>query len=133
VHHIKAEVHLGSWEEKTFTSYRLEQFGYDWVLFITGGQAHIGSVACSEKNRTPEKVWQITLGQHKEENIVKNAVLRLKAILSGEILVIGGIHYDNLSRKQIQQIEKNCEVNLKRLEEIIINDDLKNRTILEAH
>ncbi|MEE9118466.1 MAG: hypothetical protein V3U02_07720 [Calditrichia bacterium] len=124
------EVHLGSWEENTFVSYRLEQLGYDWVLLITGGKSHIGSVACSEKNRASEEVWQITLGQHKEENIVKNAVLKLKDILSGEILVVGGIHYDNLSRKQIQQIEKNCEALLKHLEEIIINDDLRNRTYL---
>ena len=31
------EVHLGSLEENTFVSYRLERLGADWVLFITGG------------------------------------------------------------------------------------------------
>jgi len=124
------EIHLGSWEENTFVSYRLEQLGCDWVLLITGGKSHIGSVACSEKNRVSEKVWQITLGQHKEETIVKKAVLRLKDILSGEILVVGGIHYDNLNRKQIRQIEKNCEDLLIHLEEIIINNGLRNRSYL---
>ena len=116
------EVHLGSLKEKTFVSYRLGHIGYDWILLITGGKSHIGSVACSEKNRMTDEVWQITLGAHKEDNIARNAALRLKDILKGEILVIGGIHYDRISRKQIQQIEKNCETLLKRLEAILIKD-----------
>lgn len=126
------EVHSGSLEEKTFVSYRLEQLGHDWLLFITGGESHIGSVACSEKNRTSEEVCQITLGKHKEDTIVRNAILRLKYLLKGEILVVGGIHYDNLSRKQIQQIEKNCENLLKRLEAIMINDDFRIKNYPES-
>jgi gallate decarboxylase subunit D len=121
------EVHLGSLEENTFVSYRLERLGADWVLFITGGEPHIGSVACSEKGRAPEELWQITLGPHKEEAIVKNAALRLKDILTGEILVVGGIHYDNLNSEQIGRIEKNCEILLERLASIVINGDWGNR------
>jgi hypothetical protein len=121
------EVHSGSLEENTFVNYRLEQLGADWVLFITGGEPHIGSVACSEKARASEELWQITLGPHKEEGIVKNAALRLKDILTGEILVVGGIHYDNLNSEQIGQIEKDCEILLERLESIVINGDWGNR------
>ena len=121
------EVHLGSLEESTFVNYRLERLGADWVLFITGGEPHIGSVACSEKCRVPEKLWQITLGPHKEGEIVKNAALRLKDIIVGEILVVGGIHYENLNSEQIGLIEKNCEILLERLASIVINDNLGNR------
>jgi len=121
------EVHSGSLEENTFVNYRLERLGEDWVLFITGGRPHIGSVACSEKGRAPEELWQITLGQHKEGDIVKNAALRLKDLLAGEILVVGGIHYEDLNSEQIGRIEKNCEILLERLESIVINDNWGNR------
>lgn len=117
------EIHSGSLKENTFVNYRLERLGADWVLFITGGEPHIGSVACSEKCRGSEKLWQITLGPHKEEGIVRNAALRLKNILTGEILVVGGIHYENLNSEQIRRIEKNCEILLERIESIVINDN----------
>jgi gallate decarboxylase subunit D len=116
------KIHLGSLKEKTFVSYQLGRIGCDWILLISGGKSHIGSVACSQNNRMTDEVWQITLGAHKENKIVRNATLRLKDILKGEILVIGGIHYDRISRNQIQQIEKHCDTILKLIEAILIKE-----------
>ena len=112
----------GSEDAKTFVNYRLEQLGRDWVLYITGGEAHLGSIACSESDSS-SNVWQITLKNHKEDVIVRNATQRLKAVLPGEILVIGGIHYDQINRRQIQQIVENCELILERLVTILTTEN----------
>ncbi len=102
------ELHTGNTEDKTYICYRLEKLGRDWVLYITGGEPHIGSVACTEKAADSGKFHQITLRHHRENAIVRQALNRLREILDGEILVVAGIHYDGIEGDQIRQIEQNC-------------------------
>lgn len=109
------ELHTGNTEDKTYVSYRLEKLGRDWVLYITGGEPHIGSVACTEKTSDTVEFHQLTLRRHKEDAIVRQALDRLKETLDGEILVVGGIHYDDIERDQVRQIEQNCTVLLDQL------------------
>ncbi len=109
------ELHTGNTEDKTYVSYRLEKLGRDWVLYITGGEPHIGSVACTEKTSDTVELHQLTLRRHKEDAIVRQALDRLKETLDGEILVVGGIHYDDIERDQVRQIEQNCTVLLDQL------------------
>ena len=107
----------GDQPSKTFVEYRLTPIGRDWILQITGGEAHVGSLALSEK----EQIHQITLQTHKESEIVQKAILGLKDLFQGELLVIGGIHYDDIQTSQIIQIEKNCDVLLTRVKDYIVN------------
>lgn len=101
------ELRRGIAEQKTEVCYTLRPLGRDWLLLITGGQAHVGSVACSQSGR--DEPWQFTLGTHKEGPIVRNAVAALRGVLEGEVLVVGGIHYDRIAREQIGDIERHCE------------------------
>lgn len=109
------EIHTGSTKEKSYVSYRLEKLGRDWLLYITGGVPHIGSVACTERTGENGEIRQLTLRHHREDKIVRRAVERLKQILDSEILVVGGIHYDGIEPDQILQIEQNCKKLLERL------------------
>ncbi len=109
------EIHTGSCEYKSYVSYRLEKHGRDWVLYITGGVPHIGSVACTERIGDTAEIHQFTLRHHREDKIVRRAVEGLRGLLEGEILVVGGIHYDDIEPDQIRQIEQNCAELLNRL------------------
>ncbi len=100
------ELTLGLEKDKNNVRFRLDRIGRDWILFITGGKAHIGSIAVTEKC-TAGLIWQKTLGIHKEKSIVQEAINRLQQIIPGELLVIGGIHYDDISKDQIDQILHN--------------------------
>jgi len=108
---------IGDKQSNNFVEYRLMPLGRDWILQITGGDAHIGSLALSEK----EQIHQITLDKHKESEIVEKAILGLKDLFQGELLVIGGIHYHNIQPSQITEIEDYCEELLDRVKQHIIN------------
>ncbi len=109
------EIHTGNAEDKSYISYRLEKLGRDWVLYITGGVPHIGSVACTEKTGDTGEIHQFTLQHHREDIIVRRALEKLRRLLDGEILVVGGIHYDGIETAQIRQIEQNCDELLEQL------------------
>ena len=111
------EIHTGNTEDRSYVSYRLEKLGRDWVLYITGGIPHIGSVACTEKTGDTGEIHQFTLRHHREDIIVRFALERLSGLLDGEILVVGGVHYDGIEPDQIRQIEQNCAELLDRLTE----------------
>ena len=96
----------GDQHNKTFVRFQLFQFGRDMILLIGGGMRHIGSVAASDDGAST--IRQFTIAGHKEDQIVKQAVEILSPLISGEILVIGGIHYDNITPEQIRRIQKNC-------------------------
>jgi hypothetical protein len=114
------EISLGSENDKTYVNYRLEPVGRDWILLITGGDSHIGSVAVTEKeSKNPDEIWQKTLTIHKEGGIVRTAVSKLSKVLSGELLVVGGVHYDDINKSQIFQIVNNCNLLLEKLVEMV--------------
>ncbi len=116
------EIHTGNTKDKSYISYRLEKLGRDWVLYITGGVPHIGSVTCTEKTGGTGETHQFTLRHHREDIIVRMALERLKRLLEGEILVVGGIHYDGIEPDQIRQIEQNCASLLERLTAKLIDN-----------
>ncbi|MCP4757607.1 MAG: hypothetical protein GY866_42665 [Proteobacteria bacterium] len=101
------EYQSGDPKGKTHVVYRLYRFGRDLVLMISGGDAHIGSVACSDKESTSNH-HQFTLTKHKEDELVKEALDELKDVVPGEILVVGGIHNDRITQRQMKQITGDC-------------------------
>ncbi len=102
-----AEYSLGNEKEKTLTTYCLFRFGRDFLLTITGGETHIGSIACTDSVKAAI-ANQFTLLTHREDEIVRQATEALKSVIPGHLLVVGGIHYDDISREQISTINENC-------------------------
>lgn len=107
---------LGDHKSKDFCQYTLYQIGRDLLLIISGGESHIGSLAFTDK-KSDIKQRSFSLEGHKEEKLANSALNKLKQVTTGELTVIGGIHYDNLNLKQINKIVKNCD----ELEEKIFN------------
>ncbi|MDY0267348.1 MAG: hypothetical protein RBQ94_06900 [Methanimicrococcus sp.] len=87
-----------------------KQIGEDISLILTGGKAHIGAVSLayfdSGTGRTTGSV--ISAPGHKEEEI---ALFGAKAICKKTkktVLFAVGIHLDNITLEEIQEIEKAC-------------------------
>lgn len=106
----EAIIDMSEGNEAEFTGVRLRlySFGRDFILLIGGGEEHIGSVACTNKLKGYE-FMQHTLLLHKEDVVVKSALLKIEDMVPGELLVLGGIHYDNIGGEVIAEIVKNCD------------------------
>ncbi len=108
------EYQQGREVDKTAVKYELIRFGRDYILFISGGEAHIGSAAFSD-NTEESGVIQFNRLNHREDLIVEEAVNALKNLVSGELMVVGGIHYNSITRNQIEQINTNCRQLLEKI------------------
>ncbi len=108
------EVSAGLLENQTEVCCRWVPFGRDAVLFISGGEAHIGSVAGTDR-LGGDQLWRVTLRGHREDEIVLEAVARLRKLWPGEVMVVAGIHYDSIERSTIDAILANCRHCLEQL------------------
>ena len=98
--------------------------GEDLVIIIGGGKYHIGAVGISyptasiieeEKNTITTSV--ITLPAHKEDIVAKMFSEKVSKALNKKIVAVAGIHFDNISKDDIEKILEGCE----RLCEKVIN------------
>lgn len=91
----------------------VQEVGQDILVSLWGGtRPHIGAVGIavprhSLKNR---KKWSATSSNftfpgHKEDTLVKKISERLAARLRRNVVVTAGIHWDNITLKEIKTIE----------------------------
>ncbi len=95
------------------TAVRLQTLrqGRDWLIQVSGGQAHIGAVATADE----EKVQLAVVGQHKEGPLAKLCARRW-AQLTGQVSVaVVGIHQDRATAQEIEDIVGNVEQGLAEL------------------
>lgn len=92
--------------EKTLVEYRIFKLGADVLITITGGQAHIGALGFLDKESIDE-ADTFQFKHHREEIIVKEAIEGLKGVFEGQLLIVAGIHYDDINKKQISIIVEN--------------------------
>ncbi len=99
---LKPLIHLsqGNKEAKTQVFFDLYALGRDFVLFVSGGEAHIGAVACGLAGQAQE----ISIAGHKEGELVQEVANALSLVISQRVLVVGGIHYPALDPHQIEVI-----------------------------
>lgn len=100
---------IGSTADKNYVEFDLLRQGRDLVVLIGGGESHIGSLAVSDK-KTGDSLHQYTLLDHREDQIVNRVADRLSKAVLCEVVVIGGIHYDDISRSQIEQINEHVTI-----------------------
>ncbi len=82
---------------------KFSKVGDDILLIITGGdKPHIG--ACVLTNQTQSK--SIAYKFHKDDIALNLMALKLKKHTRKNICIIGGIHVDNITPKQIKQVLK---------------------------
>ncbi len=104
---LKPLIHLNAGEKqnKTEVCFDIYALGRDLVLVISGGETHIGAVACSNQG----SLESFGLKNHKELELVKEVAHELAEATTKEILVVGGIHYDDISKEQIDEINVHIE------------------------
>ena len=95
----------GTASSNTFLQFQVGKIGRDWMILITGGESHIGSFACS--NKTQNEGFIHTLAHHKEDALVTEAFLQLSKLVENEIIIISGVHYDQIQTDQIQSLLQN--------------------------
>lgn len=110
----------GNPEEENQVVMDLFRLGRDFLLVIGGGDSHIGALAVSDKNRGSEN-FQYELIHHKEALVVEMAMKILKDLLPGELLVVGGIHYNGISKEKIKEIVTHCQILLEEMSKKIIS------------
>ncbi len=99
-----------------FTIYaEIIKTGKDFVIVIGGGEKHIGAVGISFPTEsiitgdTTITTSVITLPSHKEDVVVKMFSEKVSKALNIKVVVVAGIHFDNISKNDIEKILKCCE------------------------
>ena len=107
---------VGKISDKTFVEITLSWQGRDLIVKISGGDAHIGSLAFSTKqNNARSPYQQFTYPTHREDKIVQECMERLAGLVPNELLVVCGIHYDDISKVSIRKINENCSLLIERI------------------
>lgn len=88
------------------------------ILIAGGDKGHIGAVAIAKAGRIIES---IVFPSHKEEVICRSWAEKISAVYPGPVVVEAGIHYDGITKEQIQEVlrrlAEELEVLLQRLSE----------------
>jgi len=91
----------------------VQEMGQDLLVTIWGGtKPHIGAVgmAIPRPSLRDSRKWSATSSNftflgHKEDILVKRISERLASQLKRNVVVIAGIHWDDISSKEIKAIE----------------------------
>ena len=100
--------------EEHLISAKVLKVGNDILIIVTGGKSHIGAVGVTiptdsiVTGKLTAYTSTITLPSHKEDIIVKLIGERVSKETGKNVVVIAGIHFDNLSQDKIGKIVENC-------------------------
>lgn len=91
--------------ERTAIEVSAQRLGRDWVLRISGGDAHVGAVATA----WAEKQELTVIPPHKEGPLAQKCARRW-AELTGQVCVaLAGIHQDRATGEEIRMIVENVD------------------------
>lgn len=102
--------------------------GQDLVIVFAGGeQDHIGACALAlprkslaNKERLAASASVLCVCGHKEDQLARKAALRLAAKYNCVVSVIVGLHIDNASQKEIEELVAGFETCLALIEERLL-------------
>ena len=83
--------------------------GDDLLVAITGGKIHIGATAVGIKTEGVATASVITTPAHREDRVVKDAAEKLAKKLDKTVVVVSGIHYDNITKEEIDETLRLCD------------------------
>ncbi len=88
---------------------RAVDVGEDLLVVITGGKAHIGATAVGITAGGLATSSVITTPAHREDRVVKGAAEKLAKKLDKTVVIVAGIHYDNITKKEITETLRLCD------------------------
>jgi gallate decarboxylase subunit D len=107
---------------------RLFELGDDLLVIVTGGAAHIGAVAMATPRasladpRLQSATSSVyTYIGHKEDLLVKLMSEEIAAKLGRKVVVLAGIHWDDMLKEEVRGIVDAC----KRLSSRIVEETRK--------
>ncbi len=95
-------------EGRTLVQLQADPLGGDWVLRITGGEAHVGAVATAGAG----KVQLSVVGSHKEGPLAEVCAGQWSKLTGRVCVAVAGIHQDEATRQEIDGIVENVRQGL---------------------
>jgi hypothetical protein len=99
----------------------VQKIGSDYLITFSGGQAHIGTCVMAvpyQKNGENKATLSVLNVPSHKDDVVASTYAKKLCELSGQVVICcGGIHYDNISSKQMQEVLTDIQQDLKKLEE----------------
>ncbi len=80
------------------------RIGKDLLVVITGGKGHIGAVGAGSGCGELAVSSVITTPGHRDDRIAKGAAERITKTLGCNCAVIAGVHYDDITAREITDV-----------------------------
>jgi hypothetical protein len=94
----------------------------DVVVVVTGGYDHIGAIGLAvprpsleDQNRTSATSSILTMLGHKEDVVAKYVSEKVAAATNRNVVVIAGIHYDNLVQEDLEILREQWVILTKKI------------------
>ncbi|MDV0445314.1 hypothetical protein MmiAt1_08850 [Methanimicrococcus sp. At1] len=87
-----------------------QDVGNDLLVTLTGGKAHIGAAALAYPDKETGRITASVMSApgHKEEEIALYGAKTISKETNKTVLFAAGIHLDDISAEEIEEIEKAC-------------------------
>lgn len=105
-------------------NFTVERAGRDLLCHVHGGDAHVGSVALSEWRDGRAHTRCLSAEGHREEAIARHAAHTLCAAVHRTVACVAGIHFDGVSRAEIESISAEAYALARRAAEALRDDRL---------
>ena len=99
------QLRVGS--NRTCVNLELIRQGRDFLLLVTGGEAHVGAVAVWDSAKDGGLKAEIEMSGHREGPLAGECASILGRATGRTVVAVVGIHQDNASRKEIEAIVAN--------------------------
>nr|WP_320027181.1 hypothetical protein [uncultured Acetobacterium sp.] len=102
--HIKLTQGTG----KTALNYEIIPVGNDWLILLTGGDAHIGCTAIGDDGRLSSYTPQ----SHKDDALAIPLAKKVSETFHCVCTVVAGFHLDDISREEIAKVIANADIGM---------------------
>jgi len=110
-----AETLLSRTSGRLSVALRAIDVGGDLVVIITGGKAHVGAAAVGITCGGLASSSVVTVPAHREDRVAKGAAEKLAKALDRSVVVVAGIHYDAITKEEIDEALRLCDELVKAL------------------
>lgn len=89
----------------TALHYEIIPVGNDWLILLTGGDAHIGCTAIGDDGR----LCSYTPQSHKDDALAIPLAKKVSQTLTCVCTVVAGFHLDEITREEITAVVENAD------------------------
>ena len=99
----------------TALHYEIIPVGNDWLILLTGGDAHIGCTAIGDDGR----LCSYTPQSHKDDALAIPLAKKISQTFSCVCTVVAGFHLDGITRAEIAAVVANADMGMVRILKVI--------------